>query len=111
MLVVDVRSATGIDVIARIAQFAPKSGEEEGVLATLRAHRDFVVGVPGCRRAYLGMPIHGRAVLLYSEWGDEADVEGLEAALRSDPRASGDLFGLFGRLSAPMSVARFQILD
>lgn len=97
-------------LIARVAQFAPKPGEEDHVLLALQSHRDYLAAFGGCRRAYLGTPIHGRQILVYSEWESETDVERLEAALRGDLRVSSDLFGLLGRLSTPMTIGLFAVL-
>ena len=96
-------------MIVRIAQFAPRAGHEETVLHLLQSHLSFTERFAGCRRAYLGTPIHGQHVLVYSEWGDEGDVEGLEAALRSDPQASSDFFSLLGKLAAPPAIARYEV--
>ncbi len=98
-------------MIVRIAQFAPKAGHEEAVLATLRAHVAFAGAFPKCRRAYLGTPIHGRHVLVYSEWDNEADVDRFEAALRTDPGASSDFFSLLAKLGAPPPIARFAVSE
>lgn len=96
-------------MIVRLAQFVPKPGQEESVVAVLRSQLPFIAGFPGCRRAYMATPIHGQGYLLYSEWISEDDVDRLEAALRSDPQASEGFFGLLGRLSTPPLIARFDI--
>ena len=101
----------GICMIVRIAQFAPKPGQEETVLQMLRSHIAFLAGSPGCRRAHLGTPIHGQHLLLYSEWNSEADVERLEGSLRSNPQASSVFFGLLGRLSTPPLIARYEAAE
>ena len=96
-------------MIVQLAQFAPKQGEEESVRQTLRTQLAFVAGYPGCHRAYMATPIHGQRYLLYSEWVSEDDLDRHEAALRSDPQASGEFFGLLGRLSSPPLMARYEI--
>lgn len=98
-------------MIVRTAQYQPKSGLEEAVLASLRSHVGFTRGFPGCRRAYLGTPIHGRFFLVHSEWDREDDVERFEAAVRTDPRASSDFFSLLAKLAAPPAIARYTVLE
>ena len=98
-------------MIVRIAQFAPKPGQEETVLQMLRSHLVVIAGSPGCRRAYLGTPIHGQHMLLYSEWSSEVDLERLEGTLRSNLQATSDFFGLLGRLSGPPLIARYDVQD
>ncbi len=96
-------------MIVRIAEFGPKPGQEEAVLQMIRSHLGFIAKFPGYQRAYVGTPIHGQRYLLYSEWNSEDDLDRFEAALRSDPQASGLFFGLLGRLTSPPSIARYDI--
>lgn len=98
-------------MIVRLAQFTPKAGREESVLQTVRAHLAFTAGFPGCRRAYLGTPIHGQQLLVYSEWSGIGDVDRFDAAVRTDPRASSDFFSLLSSLAAPPHVSRFEVVD
>lgn len=98
-------------MIARLAQFNFRPGLEESSLPLLRSHLRFIASFPGCRRSYLGRPIHGQQFLLYSEWGAEEDLQRLEGALRGDPSASSDFFALLGRLAAPPHIAQYEIVE
>lgn len=95
----------------RIEQFAFKPGTEEKGIPLLREHAAFLARSPGCTRGYLASPIHGTNYVVYSEWPSEADLERMEAALRSNPAASGSFFALIGLLRSPPHVARFEILE
>jgi len=109
MFFIDRHPAEGTHMIARLAQFAPKPGQEESVTALLRSQLAFTAGSQGCQRAYLGAPIHGQHFLLYSEWASGGDLERHEASLRTDPQASTDFFGLLGRLSSPPTIQQFEV--
>ena len=98
-------------MIARLATFTFKAGLDETSLPFLQSHLRFMASFSGCGRAYLARPIHGQQFLLHTEWADEQDLQRLDAALRSDPNASGDFFALLGRLSAPPHIAQYEVIE
>ena len=98
-------------MFVRVEQFAFKAGAEEKGIPMLREHAAFIAKSPGCTRGYLASPIHGTSFMVYSEWASEMDLERMEAALRSNPAASGSFFGLMGLLRSPPHVARFEVLE
>jgi len=96
-------------MIVRTARFAIKTGLEDSTVPLLQSQLRFIESFPGCRRAYLGTPIHGKDFLLYSEWDTRDDVERLDAALRGDSNSSRDFFALLGRLAAPPHIAQYEL--
>ena len=98
-------------MFVRLEQFALKPGAEERGLPAIREHAAFIARAAGCRRAYVATPIHGTAILVYSEWDAESDLNRMEATFRMDPNASGSFFSLLSLLQSPPHLSRFQTVE